>query len=248
MNLNRKVDMEKLSVIVYTHSNVADAWDMFFGELKKYMPYLDINVFCDLGAHVPHSLEHKFIQYNDAPDTPFFEQYCSCLKQVSTPYVLTLFEDQILYGEVEQSELQRFIDFLDVTTHSFLRLVKTDVHRVIKIEGETDIFINPPEQHYFFSMQPTIWRREDLIEALEHSQIVSIFHEMKVGDSLRELEKTGTYVYKNEKKIGRQHHESSTFPCFEVIERGKWLTSLYGDQLKLLFQEYDINPSIRGLI
>lgn len=242
--------INNLSIIVYTHTNVSDVWPMFFGELKKYMPFLEVNVFCDnipVGINSSHFEGHNFIFYNDSKDYPFYKQYCECLEKVKTDYVLTLFEDQILYDNVDENEIKRLLDFLSNSDHSFLRLIKTDIHTIIPIEGEDNIFINPTNQHYFFSMQPTIWKKEDLLEALYDSEINSIFEEMKVSHSLRALNKTGTYVYKGEEQIGKNHCASSTLPHNEVIARGKWI-SLYMDQLRGLFQEYDINPSIRGFV
>ena len=234
--------MKNISIALYTHSNVKDAWPMFFGELKKYMPDINVNVFCDIMDSPPFSDEHHFIQYDDPG--PFYKQYCDCLKQVKTDFILTLFEDQILYGDVDDRDINRFMYFLRTSEYDFLRLVKSDVHEEILIKD--DIFLVPPKQHYFFSFQPTIWKRESMIKVLEDSKIESIFSERSVGEHLRNLGMSGTYVYNGEQQIGRQHCESSTFPCMEVIARGKWITKYYGKELGELFKKYNINPSIRG--
>lgn len=236
--------LDNLSVVAFTHTNVADVWPMFFGQVEKFMPYLKINVFCNTDNALPFSKEYNFIKYNDLDD--YYLKYCGCLKEVKTDYVLTLFEDQIIYDYVDKYEIIKLLNFLNSSEHSFLRLLKTDIHQTIPVDGQKNIFIVPEKQHYLFSMQPSLWKRKDLIEILEHSKISSIFDEMKVSDSLRVLHKTGTYVYRGEEQIGRNHCSSLTFPHHEVIARGKWLTNSYGNMLFKLFDEYKIDFSKRG--
>ena len=42
--------LDNVSLIMYSHSSYADAWDMFIGQASKYFPDLKKYVFIDDGA------------------------------------------------------------------------------------------------------------------------------------------------------------------------------------------------------
>jgi len=53
----------------------------------------------------------------------------------------------------------------------------------------------------------------------------------------------------DDKKRGMLHWDSVTYPYIATaIYKGKWVTSQYPDELKVLFSEYGIDPAVRGEI
>lgn len=233
--------MHNISIVTYTHSNVKDVWPMFCGQIIENIPFIKNRyMFNDK----PYQIEgFDFISYEDPG--PYWQQYCSCLEQVQEDFIITFNEDQIIYDTVQEKDMLIYIDFLNDSQYSFLRLIKSGIDREIHIQD--DIFEVPQESKYLFAMQPTIWKRKDLLEVVGTAKISNIFHEPVISDTLRNQLKKGSYIYNDESKAGRSHYWSSKFPVMEVIAKGKWLMSESGDKLPPLLKKYEIDPNIRGL-
>jgi hypothetical protein len=60
---------------------------------------------------------------------------------------------------------------------------------------------------------------------------------------------SGLYYYQNEFKRGGNHYNSSIYPYIATaLVKGKWNTLEYGEELSSMFNDYHINPIIRGVI
>lgn len=234
-----------LAIATYSHSNAKDVWPMFMGQVHKYITFLDHYFMSDLdGISETIGNNIHFLQYYN--EDPYWKQFCDCLRVVPTKYVLTMYEDHILYNNVNENEIKKLVEFLENSEeYCFCRLCRSDIHHESYIQ-EDMLEVNPSST-YFYSMQPTIWNREVLLKCIEDSKIESIFDEPKVSNSLRKFNIKGACAYKGEVMAGKNHYWSDlTYPVVEVIARGRWIR-LYWDILGPLFEEYKINPSVRGI-
>jgi len=218
---------------------------MHIFQTHDHMPFLD-HYFISDRYSIPAILHNNlyFIGYDN--NDPFWKQYTDGLAQVPTKYVLTMFEDQILYGDVDEENIQRYVDYMENNENTFfVRLQRSDIHEVKYIQDDL-IEINP-NSHYFYSMIPTIHNRENLIKCIEDSQIETVFHEMRVGNSFRKFDVKGVCAYKDQPMAGKNHWwADGVFSVCEVIARGKWI-GLYKDIWGPLCEQYGIDPNVRGI-
>jgi len=102
-----------------------------------------------------------------------------------------------------------------------------------------------------FSIQPTIWKTERLIELLENNLGQSIWEFETVGQEYcRKANYKGLYSFhRDDVQRGHFHWHSTIYPYIATaIHKGKWVTSEYPAELAQVFSDYDINPEIRGEI
>lgn len=228
--------IDNLSIATNTHTSACQLWDMFLNETHNNIPFLKHYIFCNSKTIESHFVaEENLILYDD--QEPFWKQYCDSLKQIEDDFILTLYEDLIVYEKLDEHFIYNKMKWLEDSNFSFVRMIKSGINKDIHIED--DLYEVSNEEKYFFSMQPTIWKRKDLIEALEHSQIKTIWEEVSVANSLNALNMSGVYIYNDENKIGR-HYESSTFPVLEVISHSSFNTRTYGSLLINLLNKYGV--------
>lgn len=234
--------IENLAIITYTHSSMRDIWPMYFGEMDRYLTFIKNHyILCDQNNDIFRN--KKVFTYSDEKEF-FYEQYNKVLECIEEDFVLMMMEDQIIYDPITEKNVMKYLDFLNRNKEfSFLKTFKTDIHEDINIEN--DIYLIPNSTSYVFSMQPVIWKKKDLYNLLNDFKMKSFKDEILISKYMKSNNINGVYIYNGEKKIGRQHFESSVFPIMEVIGKGKWIM-YYPEKMIRLFRQYGINPLNRG--
>lgn len=242
--------INKLSIVVNTHSSCQDLWSIFFSEFEKFFPNQKIYVFSDTAEGLPNGVNPVIYSNNDSYRT----QYLKCLTQVEEDYCITLNEDYILYDQVLIDKIESCINFLEENnSFSFVRLTKGIEY------GEPQISENIYEMNnrnmWFFSQVATIWRTKDL--KLVHEKcpesgmafkIAGPQLELVANDICRQLDLKGTFYYDNDKKRGQDHYDSKIFPYIATAcVKGKWNLLEYGSELQPLLDFYGIDKNKRGV-
>jgi len=189
------------------------------------------------------------ICYDDSWTYP--EKVCHCLEQVDSETCMINLEDFPLYDKPNIEKLKQINEEVKKTSLDFVKLMKgiDSLNLPLWIDG---MYRVPLDSEYLFAYQPSIWKTKKLKELFERSKQncknkTAHHFEPLVQRHAREMNLFGGFIYEGEPKRGQHHFDSWIYPFIATaIVRGKWNTSEYKKELDILFNEYKIDPSIRG--
>jgi len=240
-------NFDDFAIVTYTHTACEDIWPMYFGQLDKHAAKLKSYAFSN---KLTNEFEnHTFLLYNN--DSEYHEQYLSCLKNVKEKFVMYSQEDLILYDDVDYEKFLYLLNFLEEHNDiSFVRLIRCGDESDIRIDDpiEDEIYnIDLERSFQSFQMQPTIFKKDKLIEMYEEVSSKERFEDVHWKAGMLNLGMKGCFVYRGEpRRLGRDipagHWDSSTYPYIcTALQRGKWNMQHYSDELNKLFDVYNIN-------
>ena len=87
----------ELPIVVYTHTDMKDTWEMFFGQLKKYLP--NNKVYVAVNETDTNLSDYIQIIYNDS--NLYTDRWKEILPQIAEETILFLHEDMVLFDEVK---------------------------------------------------------------------------------------------------------------------------------------------------
>ena len=248
MQLTRENLESDVSFVTYTHSNCKDVWKPYFDSLNEFASGIQSFVFSN--EESSEFGRHKFLKYDD--DKDYCREFVKCLKQVKSKFVIYMQEDFILYDNVKMEKIIEYMKTLDESqTLSFVRLIKCG--DVSEIRYKSDLFFIKRSVIHdsinSFSMQPTIWKKDDLISLYEAVDEKKFGENFSYTVAMNYLGIDGLYCYNCEKKRGGAHFDSSVFPYIATaVVRGKWNVSEYREELQKIFDKYSIDSRKRGHI
>ena len=238
--------LEDVSLVTYTHSNCCDVWQMCLGQLEKHAGSLRHNMFINYGAIPPES-SSQTLCWSYVEMKPYFKQWLDCLENVHGDYIIYMQEDFILYDDVDLDALQSYVDFLERTDYSFIRLIRSGFDPSLN-RIENDIYEVNRSNEDIFHMQATLWKRADIVRLYEEAASEKWLEGPHWRDAARRLGIKGAFCYRGEQQRGKYHCDSSVFPYVcTAVSRGKWNFNEYGQILGPLLQQYGIDPSVRGM-
>lgn len=242
--------LDDIAIVTYTNSNCSDVWPMYFGQLDKHAFSLKSYVFSNEASDA-FDKRHKFILYENSDD--YYQQYTKGLDQISEKYIIYAQEDFIMYDYVKEESIKRYMQFLDNSDYSFVRLVRCgfkDVDTGLK-KIQDDIYdsntLDPTS--FAFQMQATIWNKEDMKKLYLHAKS-PLWMEPAApwNESIRELGIKGSYCYNGEDQKGKYHWDTRVFPhIVSAVQKGMWNVLQYDGMILDFLKEYGIDPTRRGM-
>ena len=230
-----------ITVVTYSNSNCADVWPMYLGQLQKHAGSLQHHLFAD-GGDVPAF--GLMTLYNS--DDPYYLQWTKCLKNVNTDYVIYMQEDFVLYDDVDYAALQRYVNFLESSDYSFVRLIRANFDMSSRPIRD-DLFEVNQSNEDIFHMQATLWKKSDIEKLYLEAKSVKWLEAPHWRDAARKLDIRGAFAYNGERFRGKYHCDSAVFPYIcTAVSRGKWNMNEYGAELTPLLEKYSIDPQVRG--
>ena len=184
-------------------------------------------------------------------NTEYSDRIYKCLQKVEGDTIFFHHEDMVAYDEPDKNVLNDIVDLVKNYNVDFVKLLKGGNHTDIIIE---DI---PVKNLYYiplnglsYTVQPSIWKRDSLLQIHRMCPNVSVRNIELVGsDYLNKKQDTfGLYWYAKESKRGMHHWNSRAYPNGNMISKGKWIYSEYGKELTQLHEQYKINKNTRGTI
>jgi len=244
-----KVDTDCF-LFTYTHSSCIDLWNMYFDSIDSHFPLVKSVVACNTISE--EFKNHTFRLYDESKN--YCQEVVRVLESCKEEYFIYMQEDFILYGDVDKESLSNYINLMDDTNLSFIRLIKCGDVSDYRIFQNSDLFWTspPPMKHRSinsFSMQPTIWKKSKFIEMYKKVNLPQFKEDdFSYPTAMNDLGIQGAYCYRGEaKRKGSMHYDSSVFPyTATAIVKKKWNMSQYGNELEPLHIKYGIDVSIRG--
>lgn len=228
--------------VLYTNSNCKDVWDMFLKQNKKHYDS-EIYVITDTDKFEGVD-DSKIFKYNN--DEKYWDVWVRALKKFNLKNFIYLQEDFILYKNVNDIKIKDITNFLNNSTYSFIRLIKSGNLKDKMIDDS--LFEIESDNSDIFSMQPTIWKTEDYIKIMSGVKEEKWLENENYRQFMIDNGIKGLYYFKDEPKRGLNHHDSSIYPYIATaLVRGKWNISEYNNELNPLLEEYNINVNTRGV-
>ena len=248
-----------ISFIVYSHSEYDDCWPAFFGRLRKHCSH-EFDGYYLFSDSTNEKMDGRFqhIAYNN--NDAYTTRMLSCLRQIDTPYCLYQHEDMMLYDNVHEEYFQECLDYnqgkgpypIDcIKLHKSGSPHDNQPSNDWSVKGSDVMKMSLLNFDIIFSIQPTLWKTEKLIDLLEHNQGLNGWEFETHGQSrCKEVMLSACYTqHKTDKKRGMLHWDSLVWPYIATaVFKGKWCTNEYPKELQEMFEEYNIDPSIRGTL
>lgn len=237
----------KVACVTYTTSKYADVWPIHFGQLEKHLGGIKSYVFSDVGSSNKFDFsKHTVVEHDDKD--PYYVQYTQGLNHVKEDYIIYLQDDFFLHKDVDHSQIQNCISFLDESKFDFVRLLRcgyqTPLDKHVK-DCFYEVYQNTSD---IFSMQSTIWRKSRFVELYNHVKSEKWLEGKHWEDGCREIDIKGVFTWHGEKQIGKFHYDSIVWPAVCTgINRGQWNMDEMPEVMNRLIQEYNIDTSIRGI-
>ncbi len=240
-------------IICYSHSSYSDLWDMFFGQIDKYLPNTKKYLFTD-SVNRDVSDDISVIQYNDSDS--YSDRVSHCLQSVKEDVCIFHHEDMILYDKPDIDKISEMMDFVSEYNIDYIKLLKGGHVNDIELEDmpiENLYWIPHTSERLSFAIQPTIWKVKKLLEVYKNSSPSKLVGNVAVGnfeinasDYVNQSNINGLYWFSGENKRGQHHWDSKVYPHGNMIFKGKWVYSEYSPELSDLHEMYEIDKNIRG--
>ena len=243
--------IKDLRMVVWSHSTYSDLWPMFFGQLKENAPFFKKTLLVEKKVDFDYSGIDVIV--NDE-NLPWCQRLINCLEKIDEKYIVWMLEDFIIYDTVDIRDIARIKNFLENTCYSQVKLLRAGIDGGDEVEK--NIYEIPRDNKYLYSLNATVWKKEDLIKLFKNYRPDKLFgaFEIEASKICRKLGIYGCYHYvQNERKIGL-HYDSSVFPhvmsaikggC--VGKRPSWNMSQYRNELNVLLKKYNIDKNVRGV-
>ena len=162
-----------------------------------------------------------------------------------------------LWDEIDEhaeNELQRFVLEAGISENQVEELRRIDVYTDSNVSetpySDTLFWTQDPAKKLTakisYSMQPTIWRKSDLISLYERCNQHKFGEGDNWTDAMNHLDTKGLYHYNGEPQRGLLHRDSNVFPYITTaIVKGMWNTMEYPELVDII-NEFGIDPCIRG--
>ena len=172
--------LDDVAYVTYSHSNHEDVWWMYLNQLRKHSCPLPHYAFLDTSSAMFDSV----YVYNDS--TPYYKQYLEGLKTVRENYIIYMLEDFILYDDMKPREVEKALNFLKENPgYSYVRLIRSGETADTSLgDGFYEIGL---ASRRLYSMQASVWRKDDLVKLYETSKVDWIRDEEKHDDAYRAL-------------------------------------------------------------
>ena len=241
---------------MYTHTDYADCWPIYFGQIAKVGNFFPINyIFVNReDARIPD----YFTQVIYDESLSYTDRLKSCLEKIEDRIIFFEHEDMILYDPPEVSQLINYAKLIKKTTKDNFNLNRFDVIKMVRGGKFFSRKVLKKHVHnlksisrfspWIFSIQPSFWSRESFIRLLNNHPGKGIWDfETAAQLTMRSPQFRSALVKEDTPRRGEAHYDSKIYPYIATaIVKGKWNTKEYRSELEELGTEYELDLNIRG--
>lgn len=180
--------MERITCFFYTNETYTPIANLAIDEFNKFSKNLEIQkVLVSNSFYQEDKLPYEnFLKVNAGielrSDTRHFAKVLlKGLESVRTKYVLFMLDDTFIMNEIKKESLDNILNFMDGEKIDHLSLMSYGHDwKIMNVDYEkyglpnNYIFEMEDSYIYMFSLQPSIWKTDSLIELLKHNLDISI--------------------------------------------------------------------------
>jgi hypothetical protein len=238
---------EKICRVTFSHSDCADVWRCYFGEMDKYFHTNMKHFICveTKSELLPRSAIP--LTYEDGETYP--RRLLSCLEKLTDfEYIFFDHEDMFLYGPPNYSKLAEYYNYMQNLPLDHIRLIKGGPHKSTTLDKDNSLHLLSLRSKWIFSIQPSYWRKDRLMDILKSNIDVNVWDlELKSQKVVKKMKLKAAYSHSEGLRRGIFHFDNAIYPYVATaIGKGKWNLSEYREELGNIFREYKIEPSLRG--
>lgn len=168
-------DSCRATVMVYSCDSYEDVWDPFFKLMSRYWKDCPYPIVLNTESKTLHkkygSLDISTLSlYKENVPVPYGKRVIDHLNRIKSKYIITLIDDFFIRAEVNTSELEQIMDWMDADNRiaSFCLIHHDDPHscRYSREEqGYKHYSLRPRYTKHNYDMQACVWNREALLKS-----------------------------------------------------------------------------------
>jgi hypothetical protein len=231
--------------VTHTHTDCLDVVELYEDQMSQFFPFKWPHIYL-ANKEFATDMGSKFHLYNEME--PYPTRWLKFLKAINSEYIFLDHEDMFLYEQCDLASLTSVIGAFVENDGDYLRLIKSDQSNYILVEGCQDLYKLKNSSKWIFSIQPSIWKRQALVDVLEKNSEVDVWQlEVKSQKVVKKLNIQSYFSHRNGAKRGLHHYDSEIYPYVATaIGKGQWNLTEYGEKLFPLFIKFKLDPSARG--
>lgn len=149
-----------MSIFIDSYDGNSDVWDNFFLIFDYF--WKDCSYARYLVTNEKDCLVNNLKVIKTGQDIDWFSTTLTALRKVNTKYVWLFLDDYFLSKNINNSDIEEILDYMDENNVYFYRLsLRGDLDRKVERHKITNSFF------YAINLQPAIWNREQFISFLE---------------------------------------------------------------------------------
>lgn len=240
--------MERVPILVYTHSEYSFMWKAMVPLLKKYASDFEIHWLYESTADtglIDEWIPSSWIRHTFDESDIWTKRVGKCLLNIDSEYVLFLHEDWLPIATISIQIMSDMVKFMKQVNCGFL-LSYAHISTTSRNEGifsEYDKYYFYPEQNHIF--QPAIWNMRIFREfcfSLNKSK-----HQNEDHDCLQFMGARGCWSVQNRDTVTTLRTTNSLFfPHMHALSEGLWNFGKY-PTLKVLLEVFGIETNTRGV-
>ena len=237
--------------ITHTHSEYFDCANIYQSQMLKYLgdSFFDNHLYLtDRNSYGSFNLLGDCFYY-DSP-LPYPSRLLSVLSNVRTEYVFLDHEDMFLLARPDLTSILNSFSYMKEINASSL-----PSSGPLSLSNEYNLLHQSTEFHIFkifliFSIQPSIWKKSDLISVLSSNPSCNIWQlEERSQNIVKKLNQHHLVLCSPSKQRGAAHFDPVEYPHIATaIFKGKWTISEHRELLGDVLNCYGINPTVRGIV
>lgn len=242
--------------VLYTHTDYSDCWPIYFGQVDKIGNLFEKNYV--LVDKIDHRIPTYFEQIVYDENLAYTDRLRTSLKHVDSNVIFFEHEDMILYDVPEVTQLIAYVDLIKKNRLDFfnpnrfdsIKLVRGGkfFSRKVRKRGINSLRAISRLSPWIFSIQPSFWLKDSLMELLSQHKEKPIWKfEKDAQKTMRVFRFRVATVFEKTSKRGTYHFNSRIYPFIATaIVKGKWNTLEYDEELTELSAEFRVNLNLRG--
>jgi len=151
--------MDNLAVLVGTCDQYSTLWPNFIKCYEKYFPYNVPTIFAGETITVPKYETHL------GGKEAWGKRIKGAVTKIKEDYIFFILEDYYLFFDYGEEQIKQYIKDMDKYDMNRLQISRSDFQSYIKTDSKYLKFHDNSE--YSFSMQPSIWKRDWILETCD---------------------------------------------------------------------------------
>lgn len=153
--------MDKVTYLLYTHTEYADVLDMNLKNHQKYFSEMPISICINNAEWARTMYKDQFqavYEYDDSQ--PFATRMAAILSQIQTPYVLFNQEINVIVDHPSRGLMDKIVEFMDNGQIDQVRLSDSGIQNIVRNEQ----MFHPITGGFFMSVISAVWRTSSLLK------------------------------------------------------------------------------------